>query len=231
LIRSKGVGVYFITQNPLDIPEKVLGQLGNRVQHALRAFTPGDQKAVQSAAQTFRQNPKLNVAEAITQLSVGEALISLLEDSGAPGVVQRAWIVPPHSQIGPITADERKAIIAGSVIYGTYETAVNRESAAEILRARTQQRLDSSAATPPPVVAAPAPASAPAPSAPTGPTAMGQAGDFVKDLLFGHTGPRGGQYQGLAQKMITSTVRTMGSTAGREIMRGLLGSIFGSSRR
>ncbi len=212
LIRSKGVGVYFITQNPLDVPEKILGQLGNRVQHALRAFTPRDQKAVQSAAETFRQNPKLDVAAVITQLAVGEALVSLLEPGGTPAIVQRAFMLPPHSQIGPISDAERQAIIQASVLFGTYEKSVDRESAAEILRARAQART------------AAAPVASPA--GPAAPSAAGAAGGFLKDLVFGSTGPRGGHHAGLADKMISSTVRTMGSTVGREIIRGVLGSLF-----
>ncbi|MEK6726780.1 MAG: helicase HerA-like domain-containing protein [Deltaproteobacteria bacterium] len=139
LIRSKGVGVYFVSQNPLDIPESVLGQLGNRVQHALRAFTPKDQKAVKTAAQTFRTNPELNTETAITELGVGEALISFLEENGTPSVVERAFICPPQSQIGPITPEQRRKIINGSVIFGHYEKAVDRESAYEILKSRAEQ--------------------------------------------------------------------------------------------
>jgi DNA helicase HerA-like ATPase len=134
LIRSKGVGVYFVTQNPIDIPEKVLGQLGNRVQHALRAFAPRDQKAVKAAAETFRQNPKLDVAATITQLAVGEALVSLLDEQGSPSIVQRAWIVPPGGQIGPITSAQRLAIIKASSVFGHYEKSIDRESAYEILK-------------------------------------------------------------------------------------------------
>src|SRR6476646_3161372 len=137
LIRSKGVGVYFVTQNPLDIPESVLGQLGNRVQHALRAFTPRDQKAVRSAAQTLRANPKLDTEKAITELSVGEALISLLDEKGRPTPVERAFILPPASRIGPITDEERAAIIKSSLVYGHYEQTVDRESAYEKLKGRT----------------------------------------------------------------------------------------------
>lgn len=136
LIRSKGVGVFFVTQNPVDVPETVLGQLGNRVQHALRAFSPKDQKAVKSAAQTFRANPKLNVEETITQLGVGEALISFLDDKGIPGVVERAMVFPPHSQIGPITPEQRAAILQSSVIAGVYDTPVDRESAYEKLKGK-----------------------------------------------------------------------------------------------
>ena len=139
LIRSKGVGVYFITQNPLDIPQTVLGQLGNRVQHALRAFTPQDQKAVKSAAQTFRANPKLDVEKVITELAVGEALVSFLEEDGKPGIVQRAFILPPHGQIGPITPQERNAIINNSPVKGTYENIIDRESAYEMLKARASK--------------------------------------------------------------------------------------------
>src|SRR6202044_4040436 len=139
LIRSKGVGVYFVTQNPLDVPEEVLGQLSNRVQHALRAFTPKDQKAVKAAADTFRTNPKLDVATCITELEVGEALVSFLDEKGTPGVVERALILPPHSRIGPITPDERQKLIQNSVVAGVYEKVVDRESAYERLKARADQ--------------------------------------------------------------------------------------------
>ena len=141
LIRSKGVGVYFVTQNPLDLPETVLGQLGNRVQHALRAFTPKDQKAVRAAAETFRANPKLKIEEVITQLAVGEALVSFLDENGTPGIVERALICPPHSQIGPITPEQRKQLMQTSVVAGVYENAVDRESAYEILKSRAGQPL------------------------------------------------------------------------------------------
>jgi hypothetical protein len=136
LVRSKGVGVYFISQNPLDIPDIVLGQLGNRVQHALRAYTPRDQKAVRAAAQTFRQNPKLDVEKAITELGVGEALVSFLDAKGTPGVVERAFILPPRSQIGPITPEQRRALIANSLVAGYYEKTIDRESAYEVLAKR-----------------------------------------------------------------------------------------------
>ena len=139
LIRSKGVGVYFVTQNPLDIPEVVLGQLGNRVQHALRAFTPKDQKAVKAAAQTFRANPALDVEKAITELGVGEALLSFLDEKGVPAAVQRGLICPPVSFIGPIAASDRDRIIRGSLIYGHYEKSVDRESAYERLRAKASE--------------------------------------------------------------------------------------------
>src|SRR4051812_22803658 len=140
LIRSKGVGVYFVTQNPLDLPETVLGQLGNRVQHALRAFTPKDQKAVKTAADTLRPNPKLKAEKVITELGVGEALVSLLDEKGSPCVVERAFIVPPASQLGPISDDERAKLIQSSDVYGHYEKAVDRESAYEKLKARTEAK-------------------------------------------------------------------------------------------
>ncbi len=219
LIRSKGVGVYFITQNPLDMPEKILGQLGNRVQHALRAFSPRDQKAVQSAAQTFRQNPELDVAATITQLAVGEALVSLLDETGTPAIVQKALIVPPRSQLGPLTANERSAIIRDSVLFGTYEQSLNRESAAEMLRARAAVA---------PTVPAKTAARPPVPGAPAADS--GAAADFVKALLFGKTGPRGGRTAGLAQMVASSAARSLGSGVGREILRGVLGSFFGKRR-
>ncbi|WP_036249857.1 helicase HerA-like domain-containing protein, partial [Methylibium sp. T29] len=136
LVRSKGVGVYFVTQNPLDVPDSVLGQLGNRVQHALRAFTPRDQKAVKSAAETMRANPGLDIATAITELAVGEALVSLLDEKGRPGITQRVFVIPPGSQIGPITPQQRQALIAGSLVAGVYEKVVDRESAYEKLKGR-----------------------------------------------------------------------------------------------
>src|ERR1700712_5722204 len=136
LIRSKGIGVYFVTQNPIDVPDTVLGQLGNRVQHALRAFSPKDQKAVKAAAQTFRANPKVNVEAVITEMGVGEALVSFLDDKGIPGMVERAMIMPPHSQIGPITAEQRAAILKSSVVAGVYEATVDRESAYERLKGK-----------------------------------------------------------------------------------------------
>ncbi|MEO7129430.1 MAG: helicase HerA-like domain-containing protein, partial [Rhodoferax sp.] len=214
LVRSKGVGVYFATQNPLDIPDSVLAQLGNRVQHALRAFTPRDQKAVKATAQTMRQKPGLNIETAITELAVGEALVSLLDAKGRPSVTERAYVLLPGSQIGPITAAQRQALIAGSLVAGVYEKVVDRESAYEVLRARS--------------------ASAPASTGQPGAAQQGSSGGILGglgDVLFGSTGPRGGQRDGLAQSMAKSAVRTMGSTVGREIIRGVLGGIFGSKKR
>ena len=208
LIRSKGVGIFFVTQSPLDIPERILAQLSHRVQHALRAFTPRDQKAVQVSADTFRPNPKLNTARVITELGVGEALISVLDEKGEPTVVERAFVIPPRSQIGPITPAERQGIITSSAVHGTYEKTLDRESAFELLAART-------------AVAPPAPAA--------GAGGGGLLGGF-RDTILGSTGPRGGRHEGLMEKMATSAVRTAGSTIGREIIRGVLGSFFGKRR-
>ena len=214
LIRSKGVGVYFVTQNPLDIPETVLGQLGNRVQHALRAFTPRDQKAVKAAAQTMRANPKLDVEAAITELSVGEALVSLLDEKGRPNVVERAFILPPASRIGPINDDERKRIIEASAIFGRYEKMIDRESAYEKLKGRAIGK------------AAAGEAATPA-SAGTAGGALGSLGD----ILFGSTGPRGGRRDGIVQSAAKSAARSIGSQLGREIIRGVLGSILGGGKK
>jgi uncharacterized protein len=217
LVRSKGVGVYFVTQNPLDIPDSVLAQLGNRVQHALRAFTPRDQKAVKATAQTMRQKAGLDIETAITELAVGEALISLLDAKGRPTETERVYVLPPGSQIGPITPEQRKALLASSLVAGVYEKAVDRESAYEKLQGRA---LTSSTA---------------AQGAPNGGAAgQNDSGGIMgglKDVLFGSTGPRGGVHDGLAQSMAKSAVRTMGSTVGREIIRGVLGSLFGGRRR
>jgi DNA helicase HerA-like ATPase len=215
LIRSKGVGVYFVTQNPLDIPESVLGQLGNRVQHALRAFTPRDQKAVKTAAQTLRQNPKIDTEKAITELGVGEALVSMLDEKGRPGVVERAFIAPPHSKIGPIAPEERKKILASSLVAGHYEKAMDRESAFEKLQG----------------AAAGAPAGTKGkPSAPA-PAESGGMMDILGEVLLGKTGPRGGHKPGILDAAAKSAARSVGSSLGREITRGILGSILGGKRR
>jgi DNA helicase HerA-like ATPase len=217
LVRSKGVGVYFVTQNPLDIPDSVLAQLGNRVQHALRAFTPRDQKAVKATAQTMRQKPGLDIETAITELAVGEALVSLLDAKGRPSVTERVYVLPPGSQIGPITPEQRSALLQNSLVAGVYEKTIDRESAHEMLQARAQAGADAAQTLP-------------------GGGAAGQndSGGIMgglKDVLFGTTGPRGGVHDGLAQSMAKSAVRTMGSTVGREIIRGVLGSLFGGRRR
>ncbi|MGH6941843.1 helicase HerA-like domain-containing protein [Hypericibacter sp.] len=225
LVRSKGVGVFFVTQNPLDVPDTVLGQLGNRVQHALRAFTPRDQKAVKAAAQTFRQNPKLDTATVIMELGVGEALISFLEAGGIPAMVDRAFVLPPCSRLGAITPDERRAIIAASPVKGHYEQTVDRASAFETLRDRAQPAAAPSGSwrrpgdvktrtpTSGPWGNAPAPSPAPAPQR--------QEKSTVEKIILGD-----GRRQGLAEAMAKSAVRQIGSSLGRQILRGVLGSIL-----
>ena len=206
LIRSKGVGVYFVTQNPADVPDKVLGQLGNRVQHALRAFSPRDQKAVKAAAETMRDNPALDEETVITELGVGEALVSCLDEKGSPGVVERALIVPPQAQIGPINDAERKAIIQNSLLAGHYEKAVDRESAYEILKARTSKNQ----AEPAPTQAA---------------SGGGGLGGMLGGLLGGSS-----RREGVGEALAKSAARAIGSAVGRQIIRGVLGSILGGRR-
>ena len=215
LVRSKGVGVYFVTQNPLDIPDTVLGQLGNRVQHALRAYTPRDQKAVQAAAETFRANPKLDTASAIMELGVGEALVSFLDEKGRPNVVERAFILPPASQIGPISDAERSAIIASSVVAGVYEKTIDRDSAYEKLSGRV-------AAT------QPAPGNGGVAQAPANGSAGGGFGGMLGDAMGGLFGGSGiaRRKDTVVEAMVKSAARTMGSTVGREIIRGVLGSLL-----
>jgi DNA helicase HerA-like ATPase len=232
LVRSKGVAVFFVTQNPLDVPDTVLAQLGNRVQHALRAFTPRDQKAVKTAADTMRPNPKLgDMAAAITELAVGEALVSFLDAKGRPSVTERVFVHPPGSQIGPIVAEQRQALIRDSLVAGVYEKAVDRDSAYEKLKGRAAASAD---AAPTPTMADEATgalqrgpgARSPAP-APAEPGVL----DGLKDVLFGRTGPRGGKHEGLAESAARSAVRSIGSAVGREIIRGVLGGILGGGRR
>ncbi len=210
LVRSKGVGVYFVTQNPLDVPDTVLGQLGNRVQHALRAFTPRDQKAVKSAAETMRR----------------EALVSFLDAKGRPSVTERVYVLPPGSQIGPITPPQRQQLVAGSLVAGVYEKVVDRESAYEKIRGRSEA---GPAAAPATAGGKPLPGTAPAPAA--GEADGGGMMGMVKDMMLGSTGPRGGRRPGLVEAAATSAVRTIGTTVGREIIRGVLGSLLGGKRR
>ena len=234
LVRSKGVGVFFVTQNPLDVPDTVLAQLGNRVQHALRAFTPRDQKAVKAAADTMRPNPKLgDMAGAITELAVGEALVSFLDEKGRPCVTERVYVLPPGSQIGPITPEQRKALIDGSLVAGVYEKVVDRESAYEKLKGRAAG--SGTAAEPGGRTMADEANAAARGGAATAGGAPAAAGggvlDGLKDVLFGSTGPRGGKHEGLAESAARSAMRTIGSSVGREIVRGVLGSILGGSKR
>jgi DNA helicase HerA-like ATPase len=222
LIRSKGVGVYFVTQNPPDVPDTVLGQLGNRIQHAARAFTPRDQKAVKTAAQTLRQNPRLDIERAITELAVGEALVSTLDAKGTPQITERAWIAPPSSQIGPISEADRDRIRqAGQALYGHYEQSVDRESAYEKLKNRTAARTGSE----------PTAGTGTPPAGPGQGTAASGIGGVLSGVLFGTTGPRGGHHDGLLDSAAKSAARAMGSNVGRAIIRGALGSILGGRSR
>ena len=219
LIRSKGVGVYFVTQSPADVPDKVLGQLGNRVQHALRAFTPRDQKAVKVAAQTLRPNPSFDIERVITELAIGEALVSMLDAKGSPTVTERAWILTPASRIGPLTDAERDAIRQGSAAsYGHYEQAVDRESAYEKLKNRTSDKGN---------------AAPPLQDSKAGPSQAPSTTGGLASILFGTTGPRGGRHDGLLDSAAKSAARAVGSNLGRAIIRGALGSILGggTSRR
>ena len=238
LIRSKGVGVYFVTQNPLDIPDTVLAQLGNRVQHALRAFTPRDQKAVKSAAETMRQNPKLNIETAITELGVGEALVSFLDEKGRPGITERAFVVPPVSQIGPITPEERKKLIDTSIVAGVYEKTLDRESAYEIIKGRVENGAgqassgtDATKANP----SAPLPPSLPKSGSGTVPSGapVEEPGFFDKiGGMFGGgaTTGKGRTREGVGEALAKSAARAIGSQVGKEILRGVLGSILGKRR-
>lgn len=208
LIRSKGVGVYFVTQSLSDIPEAILGQLSHRIQHALRAFTPQDQKAVKVAAQTLRPNPEFSAQEVITQLGVGEALVSVLNDEGIPGIVERAFILPPGSQIGPISKETRQALIQKSPVLGRYENKIDRESAFEKIQ---KQKSEGQPKTEPS-------------SSGDSPTSV------LTEILLGSTGPRGGRKAGILEKAATSAVRSAANKLGRDLARGLLGSLIGSSQ-
>ncbi len=254
LIRSKGVGVYFVTQNPLDVPEKILGQLGNRVQHALRAFTPRDQKAVQAAAGTMRANPKFDAATAITELGVGEALVSFLDEKGRPTMVERSIIFPPASRLGPLTAEERQAEIQSSPLLKIYGQAIDRESAYEKLKGKPTATQSGKPSRP---GAIPPPAAPRKTAAPADPNAWGQGAgqspsdvsrstpeteeksgggllDGLGDILGGSIGPRGGHREGVIEAAAKSAVRGIAGTVGREIgkqiLRGVLGSILGGRR-
>ena len=216
LIRSKGVGVYFVTQNPLDVPDSVLAQLGNRVQHALRAFTPRDQKAVKTAAETMRANPKFDAEQAIMELGTGEALISFLDEKGRPNIVERAYVLPPASRLGPLTPDERAVLIAGSGMQQKYGQMFERESAFEKLQAAANNGASAT------------PASAPAQQG--APVQEGGLADTLKDVLWGSTGPRGGQRDGILKGAAKSAVRSVANQTARQVLRGVLGSILGGRR-
>ena len=212
LIRSKGVGVYFVTQNPLDVPETILAQLGNRVQHALRAYTPREQKAVRTAADTFRPNPDFDCAAAITQLGVGEALVSTLEEKGVPSMVQRTLIRPPASRLGPITPQERQQVMAQSPVAGQYDKTVDRESAFEMLQKKAAESATA------------AEQQKQAQQQPAPPADSGGSGWSIPG--FGtDSGRRSSGRQTVAEAAMKSVVRSVGSSIGRALVRGILGSL------
>ena len=211
LIRSKGVGVYFCSQFPDDVPDNILGQLGNRVQHALRAFTPRDQKAVKTAAETFVPNPKLDVAQAISKLGTGEALVSTLQDKGIPSPVQQTLVSPPRCRMGAINDTERQQVRNSSPVGGKYDTRVDRESAAEMLAKRAETAAQA--------------ANAPAAKTEQDDPDAGGFGQTVKDAVFGTK-----RRQGMIETMAKQTTRTIGTKLGNQIVRGILGSIFGGRR-
>ncbi|MDR1837254.1 MAG: DUF853 domain-containing protein [Treponema sp.] len=205
LIRSKGVGIYFVTQNPLDVPDKVLGQLGNRVQHALRAFTPRDQKAVKAAAQTMRANPAFNTEQAIQDLGTGEALISFLDEKGSPSIVQKCSVIAPESRLGPLTSAEQDRLIKQSIFYGRYERAIDRESAYELLTQRTEK--------------------AAAGKTSKQPAAEKGFAQEMKEYVFGSTGPKGGKKDGLVQSAAKKAAKSAAQKLTNNLVRGILGSL------
>ena len=226
LVRSKGVGAYFVTQNPADIPDVVLGQLGNRIQHALRAYTPRDAEAVRVAAATFRPNPKINTEQVITELATGEALVSFLDEKGRPNPVERCWVIPPSSRIGPVTPAERATLIKTSIVVGIYDTLEDRDSAYEKLTGRVEARLDKAtdvAATTPSATGA-------TPTAPAAdePGFFSKMGDMIGDVMSTKNTPR--SRQTVAEAAMKSAARAVGSEVGRRVIRGVLGSIFGGKR-
>ncbi len=221
LVRSKGVGVYFVTQNPLDIPDSVLGQLGNRVQHALRAYTPRDQKAVAATAQTMRPKAGLDIEAAITELAVGEALVSFLDAKGRPCETERVFVQLPGSQLGPISPEQRQALLQSSLVAGVYEQAQDRESAFEKIKGQSAAATGGATSS----------GALPGQNQAQAEAQSGGLMGSLSEMLFGGTGPRGGQRDGVAQLVVKSAVRTVGSAIGREIVRGVLGGLMGSSRR
>jgi len=224
LIRSKGVGVYFVTQNPLDVPDKVLAQLGNRVQHALRAFTARDQKAVRAAAETFRANPGLDTAKVITELEKGEALVSFLEGNGVPAPVDRVVVRPPSARIGPITAEERKSVLAKSPIRGKYDQTIDPESVYEVLHRRVNERATEETAPPP---------SGPRPTPEQPSSGGGGLGDILGNVLGGGTGRRSGRMsttEVVVRQVARSVASQVGTQIGRVLIRGVLGSLGGGRR-
>ncbi|GAB4216822.1 MAG: DUF853 domain-containing protein [Rhodoferax sp.] len=225
LVRSKGVGVYFVTQNPLDIPDSVLAQLGNRVQHALRAFTPRDQKAVKSAADTMRPNPPLDVAAAITELGVGEALVSFLDEKGRPCPTERVYVLPPASQIGPISAAQRQALLQDSIVAGVYVKALDRESAFEKIKGQSAATPGASGGSNT-AAAAPAPGATPAEDTAGGSGLLGAIGGALGGLLGGG----GGRRMSVGEQLFKSAASSIGREVGRQVIRGVLGGILGGRR-
>jgi uncharacterized protein len=222
LVRSKGVGVFFVTQNALDVPDSVLAQLGNRVQHALRAFTPRDQKAVKSAAETMRQNPKFSIETAITELAVGEALVSFLDEKGRPGVTERVYVLPPCSQIGPITPEQRKVLMSGSVVAGVYEKMVDRESACEAIKGRTQARMADESTAKEAVDKMSKTVSKDQPA---------ESGGGLLDSLGSLLGGGARRTRASAgEQMFKSAASAIGREVGRQVIRGVLGGIFGGRK-
>jgi uncharacterized protein len=226
LVRSKGVGVYFVTQNPLDVPDSVLAQLGNRVQHALRAFTPRDQKAVKATAETMRQNPGLDIETAITELAVGEALVSFLDEKGRPGITERVYVLPPGSQIGIISPEQRQALIQNSIVAGVYERTIDRESAYEIIKGRTSANMASEgeAAQKGQEIAREA-----------GKEAVDAAADEASGGWLGGLGDMlgGGRKRtraSVGEQLVKSAASSIGREVGRQIIRGVLGGILGRRR-
>jgi DNA helicase HerA-like ATPase len=217
LVRSKGVGIYFVTQNPLDVPDSILAQLGNRVQHALRAFTPRDQKAVKAAADTMRPNPALDVSAAITELAMGEALVSFLDDKGRPGITERVYVLPPESQLGPITPAQRQALMANSLVAGVYEKTLDRASAYEKIKGQANSK--------------PAPSDNPSPAQNQPASTQAAGGGFLDSIgdLFGGGVRR--TRASVGEQVVKSAASAIGREVGRQIIRGVLGSILGGGRR
>jgi hypothetical protein len=214
IIRSKGVGVYFCSQLPDDVPPEMLGQMGNRIQHALRAFTPRDQKAVKAAAETFVANPKLKVADVISSLGVGEALVSTLQEGAVPMPVERTMMAPPRCRMGAITAEERSAVRGRSPVGAKYDTPVNRESASEMLAKRAAEKTSSATRQ-----------GAPDKVSPPSDSASSQSGGVVKDFLWGTK-----RRQGMVESMAKQAARTVGNQLGRQILRGVFGGMLGGRR-
>ena len=234
LIRSKGVGIYFVTQNPLDLPESILGQLGNRVQHALRAFTPKDQKAVKTAADTFRANPEFKVEQAITELAVGEALISCLDEQGTPQVVERAWVMPPYSSFSPISPEQRQALISQSIVAGIYEKSLDRESAFELLQNKVVERQQQAVQIEREKQQAKeqeALAKQKAKEAETLAKQQAREQERIAKEQQKEAEREAKQREKLIQDTVgtfaKSAARSLGGSTGQKIVRGLLGSLFG----